>query len=578
LYYYPAKSETEPSGFTVLSQEYIDLPEEMVSSNFSKLVTVKAISGYIEEKISGNIGIELENFTNTILTGYTNTIITGYQEADTALRADLTGYVDEQISSKLNIETFNTLSTQIITGYQEVNKELTGMINQLAYSQIIKLPENYIATESDIISFLNANSDADKTKNILFVDVNGQTALYFAASDNATSSIVDISQEFISEASDVTAANSEKLMTVNAITGYIDDISYSKVIKLPSEYAANKSGIETYFNNNSTLDKSKDILFVDVKGQTAIWIASDNTINDISVEYINKVSSITAENSSKLMTVNAITGYVESKVSSKLETNIFSSVSGNYIEADNKLSSAVTSYVNDQVENKVELVFNDNIPTMGELGKIYISDDGAVAVVKTNNGPTTNLSLDVVSEMFTYTENDEVIPTAEAVASYVSSQLNNKQDKLTIASTVTDNNDIPNNKAVSAFVDNKLNNKIASTVANNNNIPTNAAVSAFVDSKSLKYKNSEQISFEDNTYTVVTKTLQNPIIDLSSTVKNSLCRFTWSGTSLTISYDETDNILVNADKNELCETSGTYLMSLDNGVFIWTLLDSIANE
>ena len=673
LNYFKTESDVETSkntlfidkdGQTALyfaaTSSIIDISQEVISdassvtdaTNSEKLMTVNAITGYVESKVSSKLN-----------TSVFQSVSGNYLTADVELSGALTGYIDSNVSSKLDINTFNTLSTQIVTGYQEANEELIGIINQLTYSQIIKLPENYTATESDIISFFDDNSKADKTKDILFVDTDGQTALYFAASNTATSSIVDISQEFISEASDVTAANSGKLMTVKAVssyiknkissklntsvfqsvsgnylaadvelsgalTGYIAGISgnlndkitnltYSKVIKLPSEYAANKSGIETYFDNNSTLDKSKDILFVDVNGQTAIWIASDETINDISVEYINKVSSITAANSSKLMTVNAITGYVEGKVSSKLDTNTFNLVSGNYIDADNKLSSAVTSYVNDQVENKAELVFNDNIPTMGELGKIYISADGAVAVAKTNNGPTTNLSLNVVSEMLTYTESDEVIPTAGAIATYVDGKVNTKQDKLTIAETVdnndyiptnaavsafvdgkvntkqdkliiaetvTNNTDIPNNKAVSAFVDNKLNNKIASTVANNNNIPTNKAVSSFVESKlSTKVNTSELNNYYTSTIidSKLSDKLDNTALDnyYTSTIINTLLEgkqdtFT-PATSITTST--ANSIPTNKAVSSFVDTkiSGKVNASELNNYYTSTIIDTL---
>jgi hypothetical protein len=104
-------------------------------------------------------------------------------------------------------------------GLSGITAAINTAVANAPYAQIVNLDE-FSATAAQIEQYLETGA-IDTTKNILFVDSDGQTALYFASTDNATSSIVDISQEFISEASDVTAANSEKLMTVKAVSGYV---------------------------------------------------------------------------------------------------------------------------------------------------------------------------------------------------------------------------------------------------------------------------------------------------------------------------------------------------------------------
>ena len=106
-------------------------------------------------------------------------------------------------------------------GLSGITAAITGAVDGANYAQIVNLPSGYTAVASSIVTYIETEN-AETSKNTLFVDTNGQTALYFAAPDDDTpSSIVDISQEYITESSDVTSGNFERLMTVKATSGYV---------------------------------------------------------------------------------------------------------------------------------------------------------------------------------------------------------------------------------------------------------------------------------------------------------------------------------------------------------------------
>ena len=106
-------------------------------------------------------------------------------------------------------------------GLSGITAAITGAVDQAPYAQIVNLTEEFTATSASITTGYFAQSGVETRKKTLFVDKDGQTALYIPAEGETPSSILDISQEYIAEASGVTAANSEKLMSVKAVSGYV---------------------------------------------------------------------------------------------------------------------------------------------------------------------------------------------------------------------------------------------------------------------------------------------------------------------------------------------------------------------
>jgi hypothetical protein len=110
-------------------------------------------------------------------------------------------------------------------GLSGITTAISGEVDGANYAQIVNLPSGYTAVASSIVTYFESVKPETR-KNTLFVDTNGQTALYFAASkaesgDDTPSSIIDISQEYIATSGEVTSGNFEKLMTVEAISGYV---------------------------------------------------------------------------------------------------------------------------------------------------------------------------------------------------------------------------------------------------------------------------------------------------------------------------------------------------------------------
>ena len=511
----------DKSEFEQISSEFVLTSQ--ITNNFditnNNIPTIKAVSTFVEDKINN---IDKDYFiTSASYDNTTSSIILQYNKDKDNLEIPVADLIDvytagnglSENGHKFSIKLNNSEDNKFINltsgglGLSGITSTITNTVSEINYAQIVNLPDDYFATSASITDYLNNNNTIDK--NTLFVDNDGQTALYFPASDNNPSSILDISQECIDNITDVTSDNLDKLMTVGAIsafvsnklqnvdltnyytknevsdissnitsayqkadedlsgllTSYVDGLTYAQIINLPQGSIATSASIVTYLTS-ANIEISKNTLFVDNHGQTSLYFPAignnPSSILDISQEYIDNITDVTSANFDKLMTVSAISAFVMNKLENVDLTNYYtknevSDISGDitsaYQTSDEDLSGLLTSYVDRLFENTAKIIYTENPENIID-NTFYVNSDGVVSTQI--DGSLKTLSLEVIDEIISNDPtNSDVIPTAEAVETFVENKLSGKQDKLTIANSIANNENIPTNSAVSAFVESK---------------------------------------------------------------------------------------------------------------------------
>ena len=275
---------------------------------------------------------------------------------------------------------------------------------------------------------------------------------------------------------------------------------------------------------------------------------------------------------------------------------------------------AVKSYVNTELTNKVQVDVVSAFPETGTYNTIYVTNDGEVKYYQNDQAGYIDLSYEIVDDLSITLTGENLVPEANAVKSYVSSEIENasqleivpafpttgKTDAIYINSNTSEakyfnnnvwnnlsikvvtnmsrpgtNQAVPTTKAVATFVDNSMIAVIDDLTidATNENVPTSKAVINYVDNKINGINEIDDVSTnvslipESNINYEFTQPVQTLQLLLNSDLFNVTITFT-AAAGMTYTVQTGMNYKINKPFNFMDNTS--YIICINNGLIVWS--------
>lgn len=310
--------ETETlSGITILDkfnaqQAAIDAVKQYTVISDSNGIDVTTTSATVEGIVTDTIKVALELDSTGLLTETEAGL--AIDQAALSSKFELTSVTPTDATSPFaSVYTLKYAENEIGT----INIPKDQFLSGAAY-----IPSSETLQFTFAINEKDEDGNLTTTPEIVEIPVSGLVDEYSAGNGIDISDVIDgknvISIKINNAEDNKFIALDTNGFGLSGITTAINSVDYSQIIKL-TDTLATTEGITAYLATQGKTVVDKDTLFVDSQGQTAVVLSGTATVIDISQEYISDAADM-SENPEKLMTVNAISSFVDGKVAETVST------------------------------------------------------------------------------------------------------------------------------------------------------------------------------------------------------------------------------------------------------------------